>query len=155
MDIRSGGGYPSSSLSNFAPHPFEMDGVTCASMEGFLQALKFKEPHMQKYVCSLIGRMAKGKGKNKNWQQNQTLYWNGVEYRRDSLEYRNLIERAYTELGKNTSFRQALLSTHDAKLTHSMGRSNIKETVLTEREFIRNLERLRYVFQNQVKFEDD
>lgn len=36
MDIGSGSGYPSSTLSNFAPHPFVMDGVECNSMEGFL-----------------------------------------------------------------------------------------------------------------------
>ena len=42
MDIGSGNGYPSSALSNFAPHEFELDGVKCASMEGFLQSLKFK-----------------------------------------------------------------------------------------------------------------
>lgn len=41
MDIKSGCGYPASALSNFAPHPFVLDGVYCASMEGFLQSLKF------------------------------------------------------------------------------------------------------------------
>lgn len=55
MDISSGTGYPASSLSNFAPHEFEIDGVKCASMEGFLQSLKFQNPEMQKYVCSLVG----------------------------------------------------------------------------------------------------
>ena len=42
MDIGSGKGYPSSSLSNFAPHEFVIDGITCQSMEGFLQSLKFQ-----------------------------------------------------------------------------------------------------------------
>jgi hypothetical protein len=37
MDIGSKSGYPSSALSNFAPHAFEFDGVKCASMEGLLQ----------------------------------------------------------------------------------------------------------------------
>jgi len=36
MDIGSGNVYPLNSLSNFAPHPFEIDGVKCNSMEGFL-----------------------------------------------------------------------------------------------------------------------
>ena len=40
MDISSGNGYPAGSLSNFAPHGFIIDGVECASMEGFLQSLK-------------------------------------------------------------------------------------------------------------------
>ena len=59
MDIGSGNGYPSAALSNFAPHPFVIDGVECASMEGFLQSLKFSNPDMQKEVCKLIGIKAK------------------------------------------------------------------------------------------------
>jgi predicted NAD-dependent protein-ADP-ribosyltransferase YbiA (DUF1768 family) len=50
MDIGSGKSYPLNALSNFAPHPFRVDGVECNSMEGFLQSLKFKNPEMQKYV---------------------------------------------------------------------------------------------------------
>lgn len=46
LDIGSGKDYPSNALSNFAPHPFVIDGVECNSMEGFLQSLKFKEPEM-------------------------------------------------------------------------------------------------------------
>ncbi len=38
MDIASKSGYPASALSNFAPHPFELDGVKIASMEGFLHS---------------------------------------------------------------------------------------------------------------------
>jgi hypothetical protein len=44
MDIRSGKDYLASALSNFAPHPFVLDGVEIASMEGFLQSLKFGNP---------------------------------------------------------------------------------------------------------------
>ena len=69
MDIGSGSGYPSSSLSNFAPHPFEIDEVKCNSMEGFLQSLKFESVDMQEYVCTLVGKAAKFKGKNKKWWQ--------------------------------------------------------------------------------------
>ena len=63
MDIGSGTGWPSAALSNFAPHPFTIDGVECASMEGFLQSLKYKEPDMQIEVCKLVGKAAKFKGK--------------------------------------------------------------------------------------------
>lgn len=48
MDIGSGSGFPAGSLSNFAPHGFTIDGVECASMEGFLQSLKFSSPDMQR-----------------------------------------------------------------------------------------------------------
>ena len=39
MDIGSKNDYPSCALSNFAAHEFYIDGVRCASMEGFLQSL--------------------------------------------------------------------------------------------------------------------
>lgn len=56
MDIGSGSGYPAGNLSNFHPYQFEIDGVTCNSMEGFLQSLKFSNPEMQEHVCSLVGK---------------------------------------------------------------------------------------------------
>lgn len=65
MDIGSGSSYPSCALSNFAPHKFIYDGVECASMEGFLQSLKFSSPEMQAHVCTLVGKSAKFKGKKK------------------------------------------------------------------------------------------
>ena len=74
MDIGSGSGYPSSALSNFAPHRFVIDGVECVSMEGFLQSLKFQDIEMQKHVCTLVGKKAKFKGKKKKWWKTQTLY---------------------------------------------------------------------------------
>ena len=92
MDIGSGTGFPSASLSNFAPHPFVIDGVECASMEGFLQSLKFSSPDMQKAVCQLVGKAAKFKGKKKKWWRTQTLHWQGTEIPRDSQEYQDLLD---------------------------------------------------------------
>lgn len=143
MDIGSGNGWPGASLSNFAPHPFEIDGVTCNSMEGFLQSLKFDSIDMQKFVCTLVGKAAKFKGKKKKWFQKQELYWNGQTYKRDSDEYQNLLNRAYNELYKNEGFRKALDATKGMTLTHSMGKSKQNETVLTTSEFCGRLTHLR------------
>lgn len=143
MDIGSGTGYPAGTLSNFAPHPFEIDGVQCNSMEGFLQALKFESVDMQKYVCTLVGRSAKFKGKKKKWFQKQELYWLGTVYKRDSDEYQNLLNRAYNQLYKNEGFRKALEATKGCVLTHSIGKNKINETVLTTSEFCRRLTYLR------------
>ena len=143
MDIGSGNGYPAGSLSNFAPHGFVIDGVECASMEGFLQSLKFSNPDMQKEVCKLVGRAAKSKGANKNWQQKQILYWQGKTYKRNSQEYQDLLDRAFNALAENTSFQKALLATGNATLTHSKGKNKITETVLTTREFTSRLNRIR------------
>lgn len=148
MDIGSGSGYPSSALSNFAPHSFVIDGVECASMEGFLQALKFSNPDMQKEVCKLVGKAAKFKGKKKKWYRTQTLYWQGQAMHRDSEEYQQLLDRAYDALGENTGFQKALLATGDAALTHSIGKRKISETVLTVQEFTSRLYAIRSRLQN-------
>lgn len=154
MDIGSKAGYPASALSNFAPHPFVIDGVECNSMEGFLQSLKFSNPDMQKHVCTLVGLTAKYKGKRKKWWTTQTLYWLGKPIDRHSDEYTQLIERAYNELAKNESFKRALLARPNATLTHSIGKSDKSKTVLTEREFISNLNRLRAELKKEENYEE-
>ena len=143
MDIGSGSGWPSSALSNFAPHPFVIDGIECNSMEGFLQSLKFKEPAMQTEVCKLVGKAAKFKGKKKKWWKTQILYWQGQEFKRDSFEYQALITRAFEALAENSSFQKALLATGSAVLTHSIGKNDPSQTVLTSREFCSRLMMLR------------
>lgn len=144
MDIGSGNGYPSSSLSNFAGHRFIIDGVTCNSMEGFLQSLKFESPEMQEYVCSLIGKMAKFKGKPKKWFTKQELYWRGRVIDRHSDEYQNLLDRAFQAMyDQSESFRKALKASEGSNLSHSMGKSDPKKTVLTNTEFLSRLRSLR------------
>lgn len=151
MDIGSGTGFPSANLSNFTPHPFTIDGVECASMEGFLQSLKYSNVDMQEHVCTLVGKQAKFKGKRKNWYRKQTLYWQGVEYPRDSQAYQDLLDRAYNALTENTKFQRALLATGNANLTHSMGQKKKANTVLTEQEFTSRLTIIRRGLQAKAK----
>lgn len=143
MDIGSGTGFPTATLSNFAPHPFVIDGVECNSMEGFLQSLKFSNPDIQKEVCKLVGKAAKFKGKKKKWFKTQTLYWQGKEMARDSEEYQILLDRAFDALSENKGFRAALLATGNSVLTHSIGKTKITETVLTRQEFCSRLTKIR------------
>lgn len=149
MDIGSGSGYPSSNLSNFSPHGFVVDGVECASMEGFLQSLKFQDPEMQKHVCTLVGKAAKFKGKKKKWWKTQTLYWQGETIPRDSERYQELLDKAFNALSENSSFRRALLATQNATLTHNMGKKKPSETVLTKNEFTSRLTAIRTRLQNE------
>lgn len=149
MDIGSGNSYPSNALSNFSPHPFEFDGVKCNSMEGFLQSLKFKNPEMQVHVCTLVGKQAKFKGKKKNWYITQTLWWKGEEIDRHSSKYQRLLMGAYEELAKNSGFKSALLATGNAKLTHSIGKSDAHRTILTNKEFCGILTKIRKSLRNE------
>ena len=151
MDIGSKGKYPANSLSNFSCHYFIFDGIQCASMEGFLQSLKFKSQDMQNDVCKLVGFHAKRRGANKTWKRTQTLHWQGVEYGRKSQEYQDLLDRAYDALATNLKFQKALLATQKATLTHSIGKNKKPDTVLTEQEFCSRLMKIRKRLQDDLK----
>jgi len=150
MDVGSGSGYPSSALSNFAPHPFEIDGVKCNSMEGFLQSLKFKNEDMQKHVCTLVGKKAKFKGKKKKWWNTGLLYWKGKEIDRFGDEYQVLLDHSFVCLSKNTKFSKALVFTNNSTLTHSIGKNDKKRTILTTQEFCKRLYEIRGVLQKYI-----
>lgn len=150
MNIGSGNSYPSNVLSNFAPHVFYIDTIRCNSMEGFLQSLKFKDPAMQVEVCKLVGIKAKNKGRNKKWWKEQKLYWQGIELKRDSVEYQLLLDRAFDCLCKNTKFQKALLASGSSTLKHSFGKRKKNETVLTQQEFCSRLTHLRNKLQGKT-----
>jgi hypothetical protein len=146
MDVGSRNSYPAGKLSNFTAFEFEFEGVICASMEGLLQAFKFENTDAQKITCALTGFNAKkkGSGRNKYWKSKQTLWWNGFSYPRKSKEYQRLLDRAYNALYKNENFKKALEAAGTKTIfTHSIGRSNKKETVLTEAEFCKRLQYLK------------
>jgi len=149
MDIGSKRGYPAGALSNFSPHPFELDGVKCASMEGFLQGVKFKNPLMQEHVCSLVGITAKRAGSRKMWKRTRKLWWRGESYDRDGDEYQELLDRAYEAMAGNKKFRRALIASGRATLTHAIGRIKKKETVLTRQEFCSRLTKIRERIRNE------
>ena len=144
MDIGSRAEYPAGALSNFTAHYFEIDGIRCTSMEGFLQSLKVKDPLVQAEICQLTGVKAKQRGEEHNsWKIFQKLWWQGREYDRHGQEYQELLDRAYEALFKNENFRKALLATGCEVLVHSIGKSNPRDTVLTEEEFCSRLTELR------------
>lgn len=98
---------------------------------------------MQKVVCKLVGKAAKFKGKPKKWFITQKLYWQGKEIDRHSQEYQDLLDRAYDALSQNDGFCRALLASGNAVFTHEIGKSDESKTVLTKREFISRLNKIR------------
>lgn len=144
MNIGSGNDYPSSALSNFAPHPFVFRGFTVNSMEGLLQGLKFQSPAMQQHVFTLVGKAAKFRGKTKKWWRDGRLFWQGTAFDRFGDGYQHLLDEAFGALfTQNSSARAALLASGDAVLCHSLGKSSERETVLTRSEFCSRLMRIR------------
>ena len=143
MDIHSKSPYPAGALSNFVAYDFIVDGVSCASMEGFLQSLKFKNTTDQINICALRGGDAKEAGLLIDWKETQTLYWQGQAIDRHDPRYKNLITQAYDQLKLNPKFQTALQETGSETLEHSIGISDSKDTILTEQEFITQLMRIR------------
>ena len=144
IDIKAKAAWPAGALSNFAAHAFIFDGVACASMEGFLQSLKVADAAEQERVCGLDGPVAQSIGRTHDWSATGTLWWRGTLYDRLSDDYQGLLDRAYQALfDQSEKFRDALAATGDARLTHTFGKTDPCETILTADEFTSRLERLR------------
>lgn len=142
VDIWSTSPYPANVLSNLYPNAFEIDGIRCASMEGFLQSLKIEDPELQKEICTLSGKEAKERSTS-DWQATQIIYWQGKHILRQYPEFQALLRKAYQCLfEQNETFRTALLSTKGNRLYHTRGLSNPRKTILTEQEFCTMLNEL-------------
>jgi predicted NAD-dependent protein-ADP-ribosyltransferase YbiA (DUF1768 family) len=144
LDIKAKAPYPTGALSNFAPHAFKFDGIFCASMEGFLQSLKIADMAEQERVCGLGGPAAQSVGRKYDWTVTGTLWWRGLSHDRLSQGYQELLDRAYQALfDQSNKFRDALVASGEARLTHSLGKSDPCLTILTVDELCSRLERLR------------
>ena len=136
IDIHSKNPYPSGSLSNFADHPYYMDGIPVRCQEGLLQSLKMPQG-FQKAICISDARTAKELGSTCHWQENGAIFhWNGQYFSRYSKEYMDFLRRSYDALvDQNTDFAQALRDSGHAILWHSIGKLSRKHTCLTTFEF--------------------
>lgn len=132
-------------LSNFTDRFFIFDHVSCAGLEGLLQALKCKNFGTQKEICALRGREAKRRGREyNNWKNTQLLWWSGNAYGRSSREYCSLITRIYDAVyDQDETFCKDLLVIGHEEICHSIGNPDMRDTVLTEVEMIHQLNRLR------------
>lgn len=133
-------------LSNFTERPFVLDDVHCASMEGFLQALKTPSVPQQHGIAALHGYTAFKTGQTfNNWKETQVLHWNGQVYHRDSFAYQELLDRAYdAQFDQNPEFATHLRRTVGKALRHTMGKHDTRDSVLVEAEYVSRLERLRW-----------
>lgn len=145
VDIGSKSGWPASQLSNFAYSVFEIDGVRCNSAEGFLQALKFKDPKVQEDICKLYGARAKFAGKRVKWWKRlpkEQLWWKGQSFEAHSQQHLELVHRALkAKFLQDEKSEKALKETGNAALTHSIGKEH--NTSLRASDFCRILTKIR------------
>lgn len=145
INIYSKGVYPANVLSNFYNHEFVVEGVKCGSLEGFLQSLKYMNSKKAEQIAQLSGIEAKHAGKRKIWWKfARRVYWKGICLTIGSDELEELIDRAFFACYEQCpEYKKAIFDLEDDTITHSIGKTSIRQTILTRYHFIRRIEYLR------------
>lgn len=130
------------SLSNFSKHSFFIDGEKMASVEGFIQGIKFPEMNnVRQQSFRSVGVEAKRLGKkaecNFVWWKNKTIKYG-------SIEHHNLINKAICcKFNQNIDAMKALLETDGLVLIHDTGYPDSPKTSLPAEIFCKILINIR------------
>ncbi|AUC97805.1 hypothetical protein CWS35_28845 [Bradyrhizobium sp. SK17] len=105
-------------LSNFVLSPFVLDGALYASVEGFIQGIKFREDDINRRTAfALSGWPAKYLG---DTADRSGAYWQGRRIPYGSDDHHRLIERAIrARILQCEGLRAALESTAGTTLVHA------------------------------------
>lgn len=124
-------------LSNLFPYQFYFRGLKLASIESFFQGIKFKNKKAQKLVFDYSGMPSNHikMASDFDWQETQTIFFQGKAYNRDSFEYDQLIDELYISLLQNPLYRNAIKKVGKKQIIHSIGKEEKSETVFTRFEF--------------------
>lgn len=153
INIRFSGENLEKRLSNLYPYQFEFDGITYASMEAFFSSLRTHDFIEKQKLYSTYGMDSWYKGHRFSWYEKQEVYYKDKAINRLSVEYEDLMTAAFDALFTNEEFKQALRESGNCKLTHTIGKTAKDKTLLTRKEFIGHLNRLRTKL-NERKFFD-
>ncbi len=128
-------------LSNLFPYTFYFKGHILHSAESFFQGIKFKNKKAQKLVFLLSGLDANNikAGQDYDWTADNTIYFWGKPYKRNSKEYENLVDELYISLLQNPLFVDALKAVKNRHILHLLGEQDPLKTVFTRQEFEREL----------------
>ena len=143
INIRFNGDNLEKRLSNLYPYNFELDGIQYASMEAFIGSLRTPDFVEKQKLYSTSGMESWVLGHKFSWYEKQEVYYKGKMISRHSLEYDDLLTAAFDGLFTNEEYKQALRDAGDCKLIHTVGKTVKDKTLLTRKEFIGHLNRLR------------
>ncbi len=132
-------------LSNLMKRPFVLDGVTLASVEGFIQGTKFPPGHpLREKAFASAGVTAKRMGYDLTHGGAGTyIWWNGERIPYGSAWHHKTIVRAIEASFRQNPWAHVLLrSTRGLKLTHDVGETS-EDTALPADIFCGILEDLR------------
>lgn len=152
MEIGNGKGPILSQLSTMANHTFTIDDVKCTSLESFIQALKFEKATQCISVAGDKAKTAKERGKKQfNWCSNGCAHWKGQPMDRDSALFWHFLEHVFIEVVKQSpNFAKALVDSGDLEFT-CIGKSLSSESPITEKEFIRLMNKSRNYANKMIK----
>lgn len=122
-------------------------------MEAFFGSLRTPDLQEKQKLYSTFGMDSWYKGHKFSWYEKQEVYYKNKAINRHTPEYDNLIADAFDALFINEDFKQALKESGNLKLTHRIGKTAKDKTLLTRKEFIGHLNRLRTKL-NERKFFD-
>jgi predicted NAD-dependent protein-ADP-ribosyltransferase YbiA (DUF1768 family) len=107
-------------LSNFGLSPFVLDGMVFASVEGFIQGIKFPEGDPRRAAAfASSGWPAKHLG---DTADRSGAYWGGARVAYGSPDHHRLIERAMrARIAQSVGLQEILRSTGNATLIHDTG----------------------------------
>lgn len=120
-----------SMLSNFPLCPFILDGVLCASIEGFVQAIKLPIGHPDRESIFLMwGSRAKKMGA---LAENKFIWWQGKTIEYGSPAHHYLIAMAIeAKFAQNHGAARALATTVGYTLIHEVGPESPKTSLPKE-----------------------
>ncbi|KAA0911152.1 hypothetical protein [Pusillimonas sp. ANT_WB101] len=107
-------------LSNFSLSPFVLDDILLASIEGFIQGIKFPETDPRRAIafCS-SGWDAKSLASQAD---RRAVYWAGISITYGSAEHHQLIGRAIcARIEQSIGLQKVLISTEGLTLIHETG----------------------------------
>lgn len=129
-------------LSNFSPDPFVLDGEKLASVEGFIQGIKFPVGHPDRELAfRSFGKDAKRIG---SMATRDFAYWQDKRITYGSAEHHELIERAIrAKFEQNPGAMKALLATDGVTVIHDLGEPESPGTSFPAKVFCEILMRIR------------
>jgi predicted NAD-dependent protein-ADP-ribosyltransferase YbiA (DUF1768 family) len=113
-------------LSNLAPTPFMLEGITFPCVESALQGIKFEDEGTRNEIFAMDGLPALKKGrevtKSLKHDVPAFVYWQDDRYGYNSSEHQRLIQLFIREkVAQNPRVQEALLATEGDFIYHDVG----------------------------------
>jgi predicted NAD-dependent protein-ADP-ribosyltransferase YbiA (DUF1768 family) len=122
INVTSDSPHPIGLIANFAPTPFELDGMAYACVEAFWQSLRFPDAERPR-IAKLDGAAAKRESSQQPY--GQSVVYGGDTIAVGTYEHWALMQRACrAKFEQNADARAALLATGERPLIHRVRRDS-------------------------------